>query len=222
MAGVGLAGETGVPFCAEARVIRYNPPKARVYGHQIGRLTATAVVERCASFLDAHCTILRSQPSELMIGWKEGPHAALTEEVVGEINLALGPPRTSNVMPSAYGELLGERCWQFAPEQLAAVAAWFDRLADGLKTQEVVAYSSTLWLFAWRDELPPLRVLESPGGTLGIHLGRPHRIMTVFLFRDLDQYARIKAALSSLGLVELSDRHLHPKAGGGAAKRRAK
>ena len=56
----------------------------------------------------------------------------------------------------------------------------------------------------------------------GIHLGRPHRITTIFTFRDLQQYETIKSALSDLGLPELSDRHLRPRIAGTASKRRAK
>src|SRR5689334_15979691 len=53
----------------ETPVIQYNPPKSQVWGHQVGRLQAAAVVERGLGFLDAHCSVIDAQPSELMIGW---------------------------------------------------------------------------------------------------------------------------------------------------------
>jgi hypothetical protein len=206
----------------KAFVIRYSPPKSQVWGHQVGRLTATAVVERCLSFLNAHCSVIDSQPSELMIGWNEGPNERATQDVVADVDRTLGQPTTVNEMPSADGRRFRQRRWPFTADRLSVVATWFDKLADVLKTQEVVAQSSTNCIFAWRGEPEPLRPLESAGGMLGIHLGRPHRITTMFSFRDLEQYASIKAALSELELVELSDKHLRPKLGTPAAKGRAK
>lgn len=203
-------------------MIRYNPPKSQVWGHQVGRLTATAIVGRCLSFLDSHCVVINSQPSELMIGWNEGPQARVTEEVVRDVDQTLGQPTTVNDMPGGDGRLFHQRRWPFSAEHLPVVATWFDKMAEALKTQDVVAQSSTFWMFAWRDEPAPLRPLESPGGMLGVHLSRPHRITTMFSFRDLDKYATVKAALSDLELVELSDTHLRPKIGPSAAKRRAK
>jgi hypothetical protein len=200
-------------------VIRYSPPKSQVWGHQVGRLSAGAIVERSTAFLGSQCTIINSQPSELMIGWNAGQDEALVE-VLGEIDQALGRPTTVNERASAGAELFRQRRWPFGAESLRAVAGWFDRLAALLKTREVVAQSSTFWVFAWRGEAVPLRPLESAGGMFGIHLGRPHRITTVLSFRDLEQYETIKAALAELDLVELSDRHLRPKIGAMKAKRR--
>ncbi len=203
-------------------MISYSPPKSQVWGHQVGRLTATAVVERCLSFLDSHCSVINSQASELMIGWNEGRNAGVTEEVVVDVDRTLGQPTAVNEMPSGDGRRFRQRRWPFTPERLPMVATWFDKLADALMTQDAVAHSSTNWIFAWRGEPEPLRAMESAGGMLGIHLGRPHRVTTMFSFRDFDQYASVKAALSELELVELSDKHLRPKVGTPAAKRRAK
>ena len=202
-------------------MIRYNPPKSQVWGHQVGRLSATAVVDRCWQFLNDQCTIINSQPSELMIGWNSEQHG-LVSEVASEVDRNLGQPTTVNELPRAGGQVFRQRRWPFPADKLAAVAKWFDRLAESLKTDQVVAHSSTFWIFAWHDEPPPLRPIESAGGMLGIHLGRPHRITTAFSFRDFDEYSRIKAYLSGLELVELSDRHLRPKTGAVTAKRRAK
>jgi hypothetical protein len=65
----------------------------------------------------------------------------------------------------------------------------------------------------WRAEPPPPEPpLDAPGGIFGVHLGRPHRITTTFNFRDVAGYRDIQAYLSQIGLVELSDRHVRPKA----------
>ena len=192
-------------------MIRYNPPKSQIWGHQVGRLAATDIVARGVSFLASHCTILDSQPSELMIGWNDGPHGHVVEAVVNEIDQAIGLPTVANEMPIADGRLFRQRRWLFPPERLSAVAAWFDKLAGLLKTQDVVAHSSTFWTFAWRDEVATLHPLESAGGTFGIHLSHRHKITTMFSFRDLDQYASVKSVFGALGLAELSDRHLRPK-----------
>ena len=156
------------------------------------------------------------------MGWNDGPHVRMTEDVVGEIDQTLGEPATANERRDVDGRHFRQRRWTFSAGQLSAVAAWFDQLSDALKTQEVVAQSSTFWGFAWRDESSPLPPMESAGGMFGIHLGRRHRVTTMFLFRDLAQYASIKAALSELKLVELSDKHLRPKVGPAADTRSAK
>jgi hypothetical protein len=137
----------------------------------------------------------------------------VTEEVVREVDQTLGEPTTINEMPSGDGRRFRQGRWPFEAERLPVVATWFDALADARKTQDVVAYSSTFWFFAWRDEPAPLRLMESAGGMVGIHLGRPHRVTTTFSFRDLKKYASVKTALSELELVELSDKHLRPKIG---------
>lgn len=191
-------------------MLRYSPPKSQIWGHQVGRLPATVIVQRCLGFLDSHCLVINSQPSELSIGWNDGAQAKATENVVRQADQLLGQPTAANETPRD-GGLYRQRRWQFSAEQLPVVATWFDELADLPRTRDVVAQASTFWMFAWRDEPAPLRPMESAGGMLGIHLGRPHRITTMFSFRDLDRYASIKAALGELGLAELSDKHLRPK-----------
>src|SRR4051812_20398294 len=98
--GAGPARDWPYGFSPEASVIRYSPPKSQVWGHQVGRLTATAVVERCLSFLDSHCSVINSGPSELMIAWNDGPAAHVTEEVVADVDRTLGQPTAVNEMPS--------------------------------------------------------------------------------------------------------------------------
>jgi hypothetical protein len=80
---------------------------------------------------------------------------------------------------------------------------------------------SVMWEFMWRDDSPPAQPQEARGGVFGVHLSRPHRITTMFSFRDMEHYSLIKESLKDLGLVQLSDRHLRPKSERGA-KRRAK
>lgn len=191
-------------------MIRYHPPKSQVWGHQVGRLTATEVVDRCRRFLDEQCMVVNSQPSELTVGWNSGRDALLLG-IVAEVEQTLGPATAVVERPGPGGQVFRLRRWPFAAEKLAAVGAWFDRLADAMETPEVVAHSSTIWGFAWRDEPPQVRALESPGGMFGVHLGRPHRISTLFSFRDLERYAMIKRYLEEVGLARLSDKHLRPK-----------
>lgn len=203
-------------------VIRYCPPKSQVWGHQVGRLPATVIVERCLTFLDSHCTVLNSQPSELIICWDDGSNTRPAEEVADDAERTLGKPTRAVELPAGEGKLHRERRWSFSVERLPVVATWFDKLADQIKTEQVVAQSSTFWAFAWRDDPASPRPLEAAGGMLGLHLGRPHRITTMFSFRDLENYASVKAALADLRLVELSDKHLRPKIGGTTAGRKAK
>ena len=191
-------------------MIRYQPPKSAVWGHQVGRLAPKAIVDRCLEFLGAQCAIIDSQPSELIVGWNPVAHA-LVSEVAAEIDRTLGQPTTASENPGEDGHVFRQRRWQFQADNLPVIANWFERLADGLKTEDVVAESSTFWTFAWRDEPPPFVPLQSPGGMFGVHLGQPHRITTMFSFRDVERYLGIKAYLAELGLAELSDKHLRPK-----------
>jgi hypothetical protein len=120
----------------------------------------------------------------------------MVSEVATEIDQTLGEPVAVNDRPDLAGQVICHRRWPFSAEKLTAVAMWFDRLVESLKTQGVTAYSSTSWVFAWRDEPPPLRPLASPGGMFGVHLGHPHRITTMFTFRDIEQYLSVKAHLA--------------------------
>ena len=191
-------------------MIRYQPPKSRIWGHQVGGLNAVAVVDRCALFLSEQCSILSLPPSELMIGWSSSQHD-LVSPIAIEIDRTLGVPTTSNELPSADSQVFRQRRWPFSAEALPTVAKWFDKLAESMKTSQVVAQSSTIWSFAWRDELPPLLPFQSAGGMFGIHLGQPHRVSTMFSFRDIERYQSIKTYLLEIGLTELSDKHLRPR-----------
>ena len=205
----------------------YSPPKSEVHGHAIGRLSATEAVERCLRFLDGQCVSRNPGPSELMLGWNDARGAAVAE-VMADVDRTLGPAAKVNRIPDASGQLFHQHRWPYSVDKLPDVASWFDRLADALEAGEVVAHASTVWMFTWRGDdaargdSPPPVPLVSPGGMLALHLGlRPHRLSTMFTFRDVDQYARVKTVLSQLGLVELSDRNLRPKPGAGGAKRRS-
>jgi len=99
-------------------VIRYNPPKSQVWGHQVGRLSASAVVDRCSQFLREQCAIISSQPSELMIGWNDSQNALLSE-VTGEIDQTLGQPTTMNERSGASGQVFRQRRWPFSANNLA-------------------------------------------------------------------------------------------------------
>jgi hypothetical protein len=55
-----------------------------------------------------------------------------------------------------------------------------------------------------------------------MHLGRPHRVTTMFTFRDVERYQQTKAYLAQAGLVKLSDKHLHPELVKNPPDRRAK
>ena len=65
-------------------MIRYQPPKSMVWGHQVGRLSAMAIIDRCSQLLNAKCTIINTQPSELIIAWK-ATHDTFVSEVQAEI-----------------------------------------------------------------------------------------------------------------------------------------
>lgn len=154
-----------------------------------------------------------------MIGWPAVHHERVSP-IVEQLTHSLGKPGTENEVPSPDDEVFRQYRWTFNNELLSDVATAIDELTELLKIQEVVAQSNTVWMFAWEDEPSPINPLESAGGMLGIHLGRPHRITTMFSFRDVAKYEAIKASLSEMKLVELSDRHLRPKQGVGKSKKK--
>lgn len=203
-------------------MIRYSPPKSQVWGHQVGRLSATTIVERSRNFLQNHGVVFDAPQSELLVSWNDGPHAQAAEDVIRELGNALNQPTTVTHLPHGPGQPSHHYHWSFPSEGLAVVATCFDQLSAAIKAQDITAQSSTIWSFAWRNEPAPLLPMTSAGGLFGIHLGLPHRITTAFTFRDLEQYAGVKAALCDLELVELADKHLRPRVDGPAGKRRAK
>lgn len=200
-------------------MIRYQPPKSQVWGHQVGRLSAVELVDRCRRFLDEQCTILRLDKSEFSLAWKP-IHDVLLSGVAAEVDQTIGLPTVSSERPAGDGDLgYRGRRWSFDGDKLPIVASWVDRLAALTKTSDVVVHSSTFWSLAWREEPPSER---TPDSAFAVHLGRPHRLTTLLLFRDPEQYARIKKFLEEIGLVQLSDKHLRPKTCLDATKRRGK
>lgn len=191
-------------------MIRYCPPKSQVWGHHVGRLKATDLVDKALRFLDRHCTIISSEPSELMLLFHPAEYPWIAE-LTNEIDRTLGAAPNGCQDLAVMGRAMRQCRWPINWGQLPVVAPIFDRLSDVLATGDVIAQCSASWIFAWRDEPPPLRPLDSPGGLFGVYLGKPHRITTMFSFRDTDHYDAIKADMQKLALVELSDRHLRPK-----------
>ncbi len=200
-------------------MIRYAPPKSQIWGHPVRKLRAVTIVARVLQFLDAHATIHDSPPSQLMLGGNAAENFGLSE-MAAEIDRTLGQAGVATELPAPLAVQLGHRRWTFSTDMLPDVAAWFDKYADLLKMKEVFAQASTFWGFEWQEAPPRTPPKEPMGGMLGVHLGRPHRITTMFCFRDLEQYQHIKSALAKLELVELSDKHLRPKIGTATDKRR--
>lgn len=202
-------------------MIHYQPPKSAVWGHEIGRLSAVAIVDRGAQFLDTQCTIISTHPSELLIGWNDVPDAVVSD-VQAEILRVLGQPATVVERPGVGGQRYRHECWPFSADQFRSVATWFDQLAEHRKAQDVFAQTSVAWTFAWRDEAPPLLPMQSAGGMFGIHFGDPQGITTMFSFRDFERFLRVKEYLAEIGLAELSEKHLRPKIGIDGSKKRGK
>ena len=177
-------------------MISYKPPKSQVWGHQVGRLSASDVVDRALRFLEQECTIASDpSPSELMLGWMPATCPAASELAI-EINQTLGPPREMRDHPSSGGKIFRQHRWSFTADKLPTIAGWIDRLAEPLAAGDAVVHCSTNWIFTWRGEPPPVVPLESPGGMFGVHLGKPHRVTTMFSFGDMEKYERIKASLA--------------------------
>lgn len=192
-------------------MLRYSPPKSQVWGHAVSRLTGAEVVRRGLGFIASECQVSRHYTTDLTLGWKEHDDDELVQRASSELTELLGAPISVVEMPDTGGLLFRQCRWRFSPPQLAAIAITFDELQDLLKRKVAVARASTFWTIAWRDEPVPLTESASAGGQFGIHLGPPQRLTTLFSFRSLDQYAKIKRALSDLELAELSDRHLRPR-----------
>jgi hypothetical protein len=196
-------------------MIHYHPPKSQVWGHQVGRLTAAQVVGLSFRFVKEQCTITNSQQSELTLGWnviKRPEVSAIADDAGVALGGATFEHERPDVRPDAVGETYRIRRWKIGGDDLPKVASWFDRISGPIATYEVTAHCSIGWFFAWRDEPLPLRKFESAGGHFMIHLGSPHRISTAFSFWSIEKYDEIKQYLQAIGLAELSDRHLTPKA----------
>jgi hypothetical protein len=191
-------------------MLHYHPPKSQSYGHRVGRLTATQVVDRSLRFLDERAILLHSHPSELRFVWNPDRYSSVSV-LADEIILALGPAPTHDDRPHPDGGTERILEWPVTAGHLTTVARWFDRISDLLANHQIVARCSIGWHFAWRDEPPPVGLNTSAGGYYMIHLGWPHRISMAFSFREIEKYDAIKAYLETIGLVRLSDRNLSPK-----------
>jgi hypothetical protein len=208
-------------------MLHYMPPKSRLWGHAVGKLSAIAIVERAHAFLGEYCQIIRTCPSDLQIHWTSLNHKSLSE-LAQEIDGACGPATSAYECDESTEGRFYQRHWNYEAEALARVASWVDRLdsiATKHDTDTIGAQASTSWEVAWRHESAAASN-ASPGGTFGIVLSLPrrelmrqsmrrfalpHTVTTIFSFFDVDQFLHIKAGLTKVGLVDLSEKHLRPK-----------
>lgn len=192
-------------------MLHYHPPKSRIWGQQVGRLAASQVVERGLRFLNERCVNVTMDSSDIRVSELDSPVPGAVQAITA---LWGGEPQVDEGR-DADGSVIRSFKWPLAAAQLPAVARWFDSVRQQL-TRGATPFTSTYWSFDWPGPPPPSKGSKPAfrfGGTLGIHLGCPHRVTTMFSFRDVEHYAEIKAYLSGIGLVDLSDKHVRPKLG---------
>ena len=189
-------------------MVRYSPPKSRVWGHQVGRLTASEVVERGLRFLSEQCTNVTLGSSTIFVS---DFNSAIPSAVQAITSLWGAEPEMHEGRDFG-GSVTRNFQWDLPEKQLPVAAQWFDSVRKQL-TRGGTPATCTYLSFEWPGPAMPGKRGGKLGGMLGIHLGCPHRVTTMFSFRDLDHYFAIKAHLATIGLVELSDKHVRPKIG---------
>ncbi len=185
-------------------MISYSPPKSQAWGHRIGRLSASKIVDIGLQFIEEQCSCSSTPESELGIGWMSDCDSNISRSV-NELIREIGEPITTVDVPSLVGTFRQNQ-WTLSSGHLVAIASWFDLVREPLKHKELVATCGTCWGIQWR-----INNKRISGGMFGIHLGQPHRLTTAFTFPDISHYEIIKRYLSDIGLVKLSDTHIRPK-----------
>jgi hypothetical protein len=191
-------------------MITYHPPKSQWWGHQVSRLSAVQVVERGLRFLKEKAKIKSLLSADLMVLWNSADSPALSHSMEKLIR-TLGSPSHMNDLPGLRGSISRQYRWTISKEHLITVAEWFDEVRPAMDSTEVVGHCIAMWDFEWltdSNSLPPTKKIEN---MFGIQLGRPHRISTVFGFRTVADYISLKAFLTEISLVKLSDNHIRPK-----------
>jgi hypothetical protein len=195
-------------LAGEVPVVRYTPPKSRIWGHQVGRLTASQVIERGLRFLNAQCTNVAIGSSTINVS----DFNSSVPTAVQAITSLWGAQPRMHEGRDFDGSVTRNFEWDLPEAQLLVAAQWFDSVRQQ-PTRGGTPATCTYWSFDWPGPTMPSKRAAKLGGMLGLHLGCPHRVTTVFTFRDLEHYFGIKAYLSEIGLVDLSDKHVRPKLG---------
>jgi hypothetical protein len=87
--------------------------------------------------------------------------------------------------------------------------AWSVRLNS--RAQGIAWQCIAIWGFDWLDADDSIPQTQLNTNMFGIQLGIPHRISTMFGFQTVDDYYSVTALFAEIGLVNLSDKHVHPK-----------
>ncbi|MCA9146875.1 MAG: hypothetical protein KDB05_29055 [Planctomycetales bacterium] len=185
-------------------MISYSPPKSQAWGHRVGRHTATKIVDLGMKFLSEQCSSVTTPQSELEIGWMCENQPELSRSI-DELTSRVGEASATIDFPFPNG-LFRQNRWSLSSTHLTVIAEWFDRVKEQVEENAVVATCGTCWGIQWKNDPETVS-----GGMFGIHLGRPHRITTMFTFPDISRYEMTKRYLIAVGFVTLSDKHISPK-----------
>jgi hypothetical protein len=191
-------------------MLNYSPPKAKLWGHQVSRHTATEVLTLCQQFVKQYCNILppppfKVEPDRLHLISQLTPEQ--TAPLVAELQQLLGNPVEAN-SHSLGGLTMHMQSWHYQEAQLPAIAAFYDRHAAVFKKRKVNLTAAGTWFFTWRDDSSA----EPVGGNLACYITSPLTVGTHFAFRDFKHYEEIKQHFQQVGLLEMSEKHLTPKA----------
>lgn len=191
-------------------MLQYSPPKAKLWGHQVSRHTATDVLKLCQQFVNQYCDIkppppFPVEPDRLLLVWPKSSEAQVAS-LVAELQALLGAPFESNDIP--LGPPMRMQTWQHREVQLPVIAELYNRHATMFNKGKVNFVATGGWFFTWRDDSSP----DPLGGHLACHITSPLTVGTHFAFRDFKHYEVIKQHFQQVGLLEMSEKHLTPKA----------
>jgi hypothetical protein len=188
-------------------MIRYTPPKSRVWGHSVNRLSASELLEKGERFLRENTQVEgQHQRRSLTVAWTEGTEDSLTD-AIDIIRSEIGTQAENFVQPH---RRFHQHTWTLGPAELSKVVKWLDRYEALFKHPGASIVANQQVAFRW---LPIFRESEAelPPQIFGLNFSRPRFVTMPWIFYNVAHYLRIKSYLAEIGLVSMSDKHVRPK-----------
>ena len=188
-------------------MLPYRPPRSQVWGHRVRRRSAVLLHDAAVRFLAERTHIIQSNGPLFSIGWVPTRSPEITPLVDGVRSLIASTPFGSK-FTNCRGDSGTEWRWTVAPGEVRSLAEWVDAVRREAPPDDLWVTLNHTTVFRWNDAAG--EVGTTTGGMFGVHLGRPRAVTTQFSFESNAHYRAVKAYLSEIGLVDLSDRNLRP------------
>lgn len=194
-----LSGDRG------GRVLHYRRPKSQLWGHMLKRLSSSDVLARADRFLRDRAIIVRDDGAKFSVLWDPRRSPDVARAVDSIRRRMVGVPRYSEV-PGPDGGGLANLHGTLRAEDRADVAKWLDEVCHRERAEGGQAGYSHYVMFRWAGDAGAAANGKLIGGMFGTHVGAIRAVTTEFAFATAQDFQAVKAYLSEIGLVELSDK----------------